>query len=321
MNFVKINSKLIIFILLTALVLTIIVYMQGRNYEGIYTEGRQAKFIDYPKDGKRRTIDLELKGTKDNITQWRKVKISLGEGKRSGKPDKKNEGDVLRENMGKVAGNIGNKEDLIEGKIKLPEKLEDGTELSWNIIQDRSYTVILPLAIFMIYLMYKSEGRKNIRIKNKINEDITRDLPGYTGQLLLMISSGVTLQDGMVRIAEEYRSNNYNDYFHNTVISGYDEAKNTGLSYMEVLKRKVNDIGNRDFIRLMYILSDSRNKGIDIRDKLRREADVLWTDRKRKAEYLGKLAETKLAIPLGILLLSLVIITAAPAFMQVQAGV
>jgi len=43
---------------------------------------------------------------------------------------------------------------------------------------------------------------------------------------------------------------------------------------------------------------------------------LLWEQRKKLAEERGRAAETKMAFPLAILLLVLILITAAPAMLQ-----
>ena len=68
--------------------------------------------------------------------------------------------------------------------------------------------------------------------------------------------------------------------------------------------------------RLISIISESRERGTDLREKLRSEGEILWEKRKRQAEEQGKLADTKLALPLGMMLVSLLLVTAAPALMQ-----
>ena len=57
-------------------------------------------------------------------------------------------------------------------------------------------------------------------------------------------------------------------------------------------------------------------KGVNLTEKLESESDILWTQRKKIAEEKGRIAETKLTFPLALLLLVLILITAAPAIME-----
>ena len=62
--------------------------------------------------------------------------------------------------------------------------------------------------------------------------------------------------------------------------------------------------------------SESRLSGADIWDKLARESEELWAERKRAAMERIKLSESKMSFPLGLLLTALILITAAPAMLQ-----
>ena len=79
-------------------------------------------------------------------------------------------------------------------------------------------------------------------------------------------------------------------------------------------------MGVSQFSRLAGIIRDNQLKGFDISGKLKNEAELLWDLRKRNAEERGRLAETRLTMPLALLLLVLLLVTAAPAIIQVEGG-
>ena len=49
---------------------------------------------------------------------------------------------------------------------------------------------------------------------------------------------------------------------------------------------------------------------------MKRENELLWFARKQQSEEKGRLAETKLTLPLMILLMVLIMVTVAPAMME-----
>ena len=51
-------------------------------------------------------------------------------------------------------------------------------------------------------------------------------------------------------------------------------------------------------------------------NRLADEGEELWAERKRIAMERIRIAESKMSFPLGLILMGLVIITAAPAMMQ-----
>ena len=54
---------------------------------------------------------------------------------------------------------------------------------------------------------------------------------------------------------------------------------------------------------------------MELTEKLQRESETLWINRKKNCEEKGKLAETKLTLPLMIFLIVLIVITVAPALL------
>ena len=72
----------------------------------------------------------------------------------------------------------------------------------------------------------------------------------------------------------------------------------------------------KELSRVTGILLESRDKGIDIWDRLAQEGETLWENRRQRALEKIKLTESKMSFPLGLLLIALIIITAAPAMLQ-----
>ena len=69
-------------------------------------------------------------------------------------------------------------------------------------------------------------------------------------------------------------------------------------------------------MRISNIINDNISKGSGLTDKLQSECETLWLARKRNSEERGRLAETKLTLPLTLFLLVLVVITVSPALLE-----
>ena len=89
---------------------------------------------------------------------------------------------------------------------------------------------------------------------------------------------------------------------------------------VNVISRKSDEISVSEFSRLAGIIRDNQLQGVDISSKLKNESEILWDLRKKGAEERGRMAETKLTMPLAVLLMVLVLVTAAPAIIQVEGG-
>ena len=72
----------------------------------------------------------------------------------------------------------------------------------------------------------------------------------------------------------------------------------------------------KELSRLAGILVDSRERGTDLWDKLAAEGEEMWSRRKQQLLEEIKITESKMSFPLGMLLVALIIITAAPAMLQ-----
>ena len=162
--------------------------------------------------------------------------------------------------------------------------------------------------------MQKREKEKVER--KRIRDGILRELPAFSGQLLLLLNSGMIFSDAFARIEDGYRKGRRQSPFAQEVIWIRRQAEETGKSLVAVMQTRAASLRLREFSRIAAMISDSQYKGVDLSDKLESERLLLWEQRKKLAEAKGKAAETKLAFPLALLLLVLILITAAPAILQ-----
>lgn len=162
----------------------------------------------------------------------------------------------------------------------------------------------------------KYDSKKTVR-KNR--EEIIMTLPGFINQLLLLMNSGVVLQDAFCRIAGTYGSMPAarQNYFTREIYRIYEESSRSGESVIVGFYRFSRFSGVKELTRAASILMENRDKGTDLWQKLAEQSEALWAERKRLALERIRLAESKMSFPLGILLMALIIITAAPAMLQI----
>ena len=159
----------------------------------------------------------------------------------------------------------------------------------------------------------KSDEKKTVK---KQKEEIIMALPGFINQLLLLMNSGTAVKDAFCRIAGSYtvlpeaRKNSFTE----AVCSIYDNSCKTGENVIAGFYCYSRLSGVKE---LANILMENRDKGTDLWEKLAEQSDALWAERKRLALEKIRLAESKMSFPLGILLIALIIITAAPAMLQI----
>ncbi len=160
----------------------------------------------------------------------------------------------------------------------------------------------------------KSKIRKK---EEQYREKILLELPHFINQLLLLLNSGMVLQEAMVTIALKYEeSQSDNNSFATEYCEVYRKSISTGKNILFVFNEFCKESHIKELSRIAGILVDSDRKGTDLWDKLSSEGEELWRKRKQITLQKIKLSETKMSFPLGLLLFALIIITAAPAMMQ-----
>ena len=162
----------------------------------------------------------------------------------------------------------------------------------------------------MTYKQKKAEEQKR--------DDIQKELPTFINRILLMLNSGMVLQEALIRIAEGYGSlgKERRNYFTVTVYDLYEQSLHSGENFLMNLHSFSKEARVKEFSRVMGILIDSRDKGVDVWERLAHEGEEMWAGRKQRALEKIKLTESKMSFPLGLLLIALIIITAAPAMLQ-----
>lgn len=203
-------------------------------------------------------------------------------------------------------------------KLILPDKLDDGTKLSWEERKENELPMILFGAVLSMFLIYRTRSAGLEKEEAAARSSIIRELPGFINKLVLLLNAGVVLNKAFRRIMTDYERlrGDEEKYFYEqlrSVCMTMDET-NSPMHVEFAAFAKRSEV--RELMRLSNILSDNVNKGYDLAEKLRRESEVLWFARKKQSEENGRIAETKLTLPLMILLLVMIMITIAPAMME-----
>lgn len=204
-----------------------------------------------------------------------------------------------------------------ESSILLPVQLEDGTRIFWSQSREISslLAVLLILPLGMLFL-YRDRQQKAAQKRKRQVDEIRKGLPAFHDQLLLLLSSGLIFHDAFARIAEGCRRRQRKDALQLLILEAETACQETSSSLITVLEERAREVGVREFSRMVRIISENQSKGVDLREKLESESELLWNQRKKLAEERGKAAETKLSFPLAILLVVLIVITASPAILD-----
>lgn len=311
----KLVFVLTLFTAIAAMVLVMHRVEMGKKY--IKDENGELAAVYHAQTDKRLSLPFRIEAKKGKNKCKEEVVLSLrGEAPRSGK--ERPEGTLSEEELLErtVAKAVKELEQSGEELVYLPKKLKDGTILTWKRERDYRIALLLFVEPAVLYFCYRSEREKEREAEKNKREGILRELPGFNNRLLLLLESGLIFHDAFISIANGYDRRANSGAFGELVCAMHRECRETGKSLTGILQQNAHMLKMREFSRIVNIISDNQYKGVNLTEKLRAESDLLWDQRKKLAQEKGRIAETKLTFPLALLLLTLVMVTAAPAVLQ-----
>jgi len=214
--------------------------------------------------------------------------------------------------------------------IELPEWLAGGVRVKWFIGRTSNLPFMIMLLLFAFVVVYFKRFDKIDKELKEAEEAIRRDLPELINKLVLLLSAGLVVSTAFSRITADYQvmresmathrggagKTGFTKHLYEELLKIEQKVQRSNASFMNELKDFSQRSGVREMVRVTAVISDNWNKGSVLAEKLEAEAEFLWISRKKRAEERGRLAETKLTFPLVILLLVLIVITIAPAMMD-----
>ncbi len=206
-------------------------------------------------------------------------------------------------------------------KVVLPTKLSDGSVLKWSIRKEdnKDYLLIPLIWVVIVLLITKSAVDESNKDNEIARKDIMRSLPRFTNQLLLMMNAGMILSDSITRISESYTliPEGQRSVFENEIINLENNNSDHRRSSAVLISELAKKYNNKELMRIATILNENEKRGSVIIEQLSRESSFFWENRKLIAREKGKMIDTRMAFPLGILLVLLIIITMAPTLLSI----
>ncbi len=263
---------------------------------------------------------VTVRGKKGTFEKKISVALEPYGAKKESKKAQTEEGVTEEERIGQELRSVvsGFNEDSSQRRVLLPAKLKSGESLSWEQQSSRNTVPILAVCILVMAALYKSRFRELEKKKQRERESVIRQLPEFVNRLVLLLNAGLVLSAAFERSVEESMglSDTKKDYFYGRLHEIYIHVKDSNGSMHRELREFAKTSGIKEMIRVANIISDNVSKGTGLTEKLQAESEILWMNRKKTCEERGRLAETKLTLPLVIFLLVLIVITIAPALLE-----
>ena len=297
-----------------------------RGDDGVYLmrpeEGRQAGHINIKADIE--TDDGTL-SKEYSISIYPYSKAGTGKSGDAGS-DPENAGamsqkELLAYEMRSVINSLN--DDQSARRVVLPDHLSTGEQVTWRAVKKSNTAVIAFGMIAMVILIYRGRLDPLRKIQRQQMASVTRQLPEFVNRLVLLLGAGMVLSSAFEHIVEESQktASLAGDYFYGCMADIYSKVKETNGSMDKEFRAFARSSensgeGSRQLMRISNILSDNISKGVELTEKLQSESEALWLARKADSEERGRLAETKLTMPLTVFLLVLVVVTVSPALLE-----
>lgn len=201
--------------------------------------------------------------------------------------------------------------------VVLPDKTPEGVNLTWKADDKSGIVTQVALMIIMGVCVYYNRYRFLNRHIRETKESVTRDFPDFINKLVLLLNAGMVVTAAFEKITDDYKERTIRKkYLYDEFCNMEDNIRFANSGFLTELNDIAQRSGIRDLMRFNTIIVDNIDKGSALVEKLQSESNILWTGRIKMAEEKGKLAETKLTFPMVLQLLVLIIITIAPAAME-----
>lgn len=204
----------------------------------------------------------------------------------------------------------------------LPNSMGEVRSIKWQEKKEYVIVKILIIGIFVLLSLYGTRYGKVKKLIKASEMSVKNELPDFLSKMTLMMNAGLVFTSAFEKIVNEYDENkNANrkneNYFYEQLSEICKKSGETKSPVIFELKQFAERTENREFIRCIYVISDNINKGTSLVETVENESNFMWFQSKKNIEERGKLAETKLVVPMALQLLALLIITIAPALYNI----
>ena len=246
---------------------------------------------------------------------------------------------ICRDSGGDLVANVNHSTQVITDKLLIEKDMK--TLISQKVFEGRIIAALPPFIILFLRLtspdylapLYEMTAGRMIMLgallamayafyyssrlsKVVFAEDVESCLPEFMSRVGLLLGSGMVLQTVFERMASE--SSLSENLLQRDFRRLYEDAANENVPVIVKLREYARTSGSREMIRFVGILAANLDKGTELTEKLSCESEFLWHSAKKQIEEKSKLAETKMAFPMSLMLVVLIVITIAPVMMTLS---
>ncbi len=317
----KLMSGIYAVTLITALLILALV-VKGPEESGKLVADRDGNIIGINRRSLDRSerYDLSIEIEDENGPVIREVTLTMQPEQGANSIAKKNDAGSREAELDAAVDNmISSIEYSREKKIRLPSELPDGTGIRW-MGAERSTgpaMLIIPIMYVGLVILMTANSLKGDKTAEEERRSILRGLPRFCNQLYLMMNAGLILSDAFDTISAGYEESRSCSRFEKDLTELREATEGHRISTAQVLNEYAVRHDVKEMIRIAAILTENEKRGSDVVESLERESRYLWDERKTVARECGKAIDTRMSYPLGMLLIVLIVITMAPALLNI----
>ncbi len=211
-------------------------------------------------------------------------------------------------------------EDQEAGKVTLPESLE-GETIQWytaNEQENRSWIFLLPLGLALFLAARYRNGRKEqLKVREK---ELLLDYPELVSKFTVLLQAGISVRNVWERMVREYEEGRAGGerprYVYEEMCFTWNQLENgmyESRAYGEFGRR----CGLHVYMKFGTLLEQNLRQGTtELAVRMKEEADSAFEERKNLAKRLGEEAETKLMLPMFMMLFVVLAVVMVPAFLS-----
>ena len=203
--------------------------------------------------------------------------------------------------------------------VSLPEE-EEGEKLTWYRKEESQgvWLVLIPVCL-MLYLPFRAGSRRREQLKKR-EKELLLDYPELVSRFTVLLQAGISVRNIWERIVKEYEKR---------VMQGeptryvYEEMRFTWkqLENGRYESRAYGEFGRRCglhvYMKFGALLEQNLKQGTTkLALRLKEESEGAFEERKNLARRLGEEAETKLMLPMFLMLFVVLAAVMTPAFLS-----
>ncbi len=221
---------------------------------------------------------------------------------------------------GKIKELIQRLSDSEDGSVvSLPDSLGEDISLKWEKGKSGAAVSVLVLAFAAIMLVYVIRFKSAEKEVKQYRSGIIRYFPPFIDKFVLLLNSGLTVMSAMEKMANDCEQQAAYDN-HNLLAAEVSEigrrVKNFNSSIVKEWREFAGRTSINEIMRFSTIIEENLNKGSALADKLESESNLLREKEKKAVQERIRMIDSKLTMPMILMLFSLVLVTVAPAMMQ-----